>query len=520
MPAESIQSLPESVMAIVLSYLVPGPLPIETRRDDLDPEKRGDNEDDVSDFLSRRRQLRELCLVSRQFYKATHPCLMHSIALVSGKQLVLLFTQLWKKPQLRERIRNFASFIPMGERRHGFEASLEWNDVAPLLPSSSGGHDYRMFWTTGLRLEPVEDGERDHAGNQYDDIYYLPQRLLALTVMLATRVEDLFITVPSGKHVPAKKLGNLLKKAAWPQSNMDAPCFWHLHTIRVQAINSRGDFVRLDPMYLPTFELAADRPVREVELRMDSGEWPDEFGSPRGAQLRCFKNSEDTLKHAEALRKIEHLALLQSHTQLATLRNVLTRTTSISTLRWTSNLPLEELFRNWNTFWSLEDALKPVQEKLSSLHLELLNGTAFPGPGSSRPFLNASGFSNLLYLRVDTVVLFGTLTEEICLRKKLPGSLVELVIIERWASPVLESLKARAARAVDHDFRLSKMLFSLLAGHPRDLDDLLAVTFRALPPVHPQQVSDLHGTLRSKRAIVRMEHQFAMAAVLYSLEWQ
>ncbi|RYP29352.1 hypothetical protein DL767_006768 [Monosporascus sp. MG133] len=520
MPAKSIQSLPESVMARIMSYLVPEPLPIETRRDDLDPEKRGNNQDDVSDFLSRRCQLRKLCLVSRQFYKATHPCLMHNIAVVSGKQLVLLFVQLWEKPQLRERIRNFACFVPMGERRHGFEASLEWNDVAPLLPSRSGGHDYRLLRTTGLRLEPVEDGQRDREGNQYDNIYYLPQRLLALIVMLASRMDDLFITIPSVKHEHAKKLGDLLKKAAWPKSNTDDPCFGHLRTIRVQAINSRGDFVRLNPMYLPTFELAADRPVRKVEFRMDSGEWPREFGSPLGERLRWFQNNEDAVKHAEALRKIEHLALLQSHTQLTTLRNMLTRTTSLSTLRWTSNLPLEELFRNWETFWSLEDALKPVQEKLASLHLELLNGTAFPGPGSSRPFLNASGFSNLLYLRVDTVVLFGTLTEEMCLRKKLPGSLVELVIIERWASPVVESLKARAARAVNHDVRLSKMIFSLLAGHPRDLDDLLAVTFRALPPVHPQQVSDLHGTLRSQRAIVRMEYQFAMAAVLYSLEWQ
>ncbi|RYP75791.1 hypothetical protein DL769_003747 [Monosporascus sp. CRB-8-3] len=520
MPAKSIQSLPVSVMARILSYLVPEPLPIETRGDDLDPQKRGDNGDDVSDFLSRRRQLRELCLVSRQFHKVAHPCLMHSIALVSGKQLVLLFTQLWEKPQLRERIRNFACFVPMGGRRHGFEASLEWNDVVPLLPSPSGGHDYRLLCATGLRLEPVEDGQCDLEGNQYDDIYYLPQRLLALTVMLASRVEDLLITIPSIQHERAKELGDVLKKAAWPESNIDVPCFGHLHKIRVQAINSRGDFVRLDPMYLPTFELAADRPVREVELRMDSGKWPHEFGSPLGARMRWFQRGEDALKHAEALRKIEHLALLQSHTQLATLHNILTRTTSLSRLRWTSNLPLGKLFRNWKTFWSLEDALKPVQEKLASLHLELLNGTTLTGPGSSRPFLNASGFSNLLYLKVDTVVLFGTLTEEMCLRKKLPGSLVELVIIERWASHVLESLKARAARAVNHDVRLSKMLFSLLAGHPRELDDLLAVTFRALPPVHSQQVSDLHGALRSQRAIVRMEYQFAMAAVLYSLEWQ
>ncbi|RYP50871.1 hypothetical protein DL768_003706 [Monosporascus sp. mg162] len=443
------------------------------------------------------------------------------IAVMSGKQLVLLFAQLWEKPRLREHIRNFACFIPMGERRHGFEASLEWNDVASLLPSPSGGHDYRLLRTTGLRLEPVEDGQRDSEGNQYDGIYYLPQRPLALTVMLASRVEDLFITIPSVKHEHAKKLGELLKKAAWPKSNTDDPCLGHLHTIRVQAINSRGDFLRLNPMHIPTFELAADRPLRrEVEFRMDSGEWPREFGSPLGAQLGCFRNSEDAVKHAEALCKIEHLALLQSDTQLATLRNMLTRTTSLSTLRWTSNLPLEKLFHNWETFWSLEDALKPVQEKLASLHLELLDGTAFPGPGSSRLFLNASGFSNLLCLRVDTVVLFGTLTEEICLSKKLPGSLVELVIIERWASPVREARKARAARALNHDARLSKMLFSLLAGHPRDLDDLLAITFRALPPVPPQQVLDLHGTLRSQRAIVRMEYQFAMAAVLYSLEWQ
>ncbi|RYP90498.1 hypothetical protein DL770_003409 [Monosporascus sp. CRB-9-2] len=243
---------------------------------------------------------------------------MHNIAVVSGKQLVLLFAQLWEKPQLRERIRNFACFAPMGERRHGFETGLEWNDVAPLLSSPSRGHDYRLLRTTGLRLEPVEDRQRDREGNQYDDIYYLPQRLLALTVMLASRVEDLFITIPSVKHERAKKLGDLLKKAVWPRSNTDDPCFGHIHTIRVQAINSRGDFVRLNPMYLPTFELAADRALREVEFRMDSGEWPGEFSSPLGAQLRWFQNSEDAVKHAKALRKIEHLALLQSHTQLAT----------------------------------------------------------------------------------------------------------------------------------------------------------------------------------------------------------
>ncbi|RYO92033.1 hypothetical protein DL766_003679 [Monosporascus sp. MC13-8B] len=130
---------------------------------------------------------------------------------------------------------------------------------------------------------------------------------------------------------------------------------------------------------------------------------------------------------------------------------MLSRTTSLSTLRWTSNLPPEVLFCDWEAFWSLEDALKPVQEKLASLHLELLN--------------------------VDTVVLFSTLTEEMCLCRKLPGSLVDLVIIERWTSPVLESLKARAARAVNHDVRLSNMIVSLLACHLGDLDDLLAVTF-------------------------------------------
>ncbi|RYP11497.1 hypothetical protein DL764_000020 [Monosporascus ibericus] len=479
MPAKSVQSLLESVMAGILSYLVPEPLPIEACRDDLDPEKRGNNQDEVFDFLSRRRQLRELCLVSRQFYRAAHPCLMHNIAVVSGKQLVLLFTQLWEKPQLRESIRNFTCFVPMGERRHGFEASLGWNDVAPLLPSPSGGHDYRLLRTTGLRLEPVEDGERDREENQYDDIYYLPQRLLTLTVMLASRVEDLFITIPSVKHEGAKKLGDLFKKAARPRSNTDDPCFRRLHTIRIQAINSRGDFVRLNPMSLPTFELAADRPVRKLEFRMDSGQWPIE------SVHHLILNAEK----CEAPHYGGTLSGLKSH----------------------NYQPLDA---------SLEDALKPVQEKLASLQVELLNGAAFPGPGSSRPFLNACGFSNLLYLRVDTVVLFGTLTEEMCLRKKLPGSLVELVIIERWASPVLKSLKARATRAVNHDVRLSKMLFSLLAGHPRDLDDLLAVTFRALPPVHSHQVSDLHGILRSQRAIVRMEYQFAMVAVLYSLEWQ
>ncbi|RYP59469.1 hypothetical protein DL770_010180 [Monosporascus sp. CRB-9-2] len=121
-------------------------------------------------------------------------------------------------------------------------------------------------------------------------------------------------------------------------------------------------------------------------------------------------------------------------------------------------------------------------QKLASLHLELLNGTAYPGPGSSRPFLNASGFSNLLYLRVDTVVLFGTLTEEMCLRKKLPGSLVELVIVERWASPVLESLKARAATAVNHDVRLSKLLFSLWPAARGTSTIFLLSLFERSPP--------------------------------------
>ncbi|KAI1266548.1 hypothetical protein F5Y18DRAFT_444994 [Xylariaceae sp. FL1019] len=461
--ASGLLLLPMELILEVFENTAPGPHPtyhphagpIPT----LDPE-----------FAARRKALHSLSLTCSVTRDLARPLLYRTVALDRAARIVMFLATLLRKREYARLVKNFAilidlrkahiwpsSYVPQWDLlivpsfRNGLTANeiVLWHFFDLPYSQCSGANNTRQG--VSHRVYPLNIRLQFNRRRESEADFLLEQ-IVAVTLCLLTRVEDLLIThSPEDlEYVPLHRI----KQALGLASEADNGILKNLRSIRVQISqayytgyhNPHGSFHGgLDPFALPTYELAR---VRSVELSGDNGSWMEWFELPNAAPSG---NILPDRRHEDRLGQLRSLKLYDTKTDYSTLSVVLAKAKSLDTLHYTSEsryYGAPQFSVSPGSRVTLQNALLKVSKTLQELHLRDLRKLTCGGPSRKRDtprrlvpkiaqqLQSLSDFSHLTRLSIDIRSLQRPPQPECVftstLAARLPQSLVELELVESW----------------------------------------------------------------------------------------
>ncbi|KAK4215191.1 hypothetical protein QBC37DRAFT_282330 [Rhypophila decipiens] len=429
----TLESLPSEMLHCILDYMMPEEPEIgETRPVNYSSLVPGE---DWHSFLSHRRALWSLCLVSRKLASLAQGRLHKEVVIFTEESLVLFLRTLEDSSQLVQDTRSFSCRLTLSRPGvvRDVHRALNMHCDEEMRPLVDKSDDFRTYH----ELDRPEGHDRT------------PEAIVSYILLRLPRLETLLLQTPICDDHP--DYGVLVHDLVYYRGQsgltmLDPPetPFKHLKTLKLQGDPELGKYFEeesedppecwgVDPLhYMPLFWISSK--LTTLEVSCDDGSW-------------SFGNYE--VRGSEHLGSLRHIYLHDSLTLPLKLGFILQHTHQLETLYMTPRDDPEEDDHHWEHMehlnikeghdQSLDAALGKYGMNLRHLDigwLDVPGHGALIGPNARLPSLTK--LAKLEKLAIQLVVLYGrqVADPQLTLAGLLPPNLVELVLEDWWFTDV------------------------------------------------------------------------------------